>query len=151
MRRIALCLSALTVLGLAGVACGDDKGPRLTADEFAVQANAVCKEGDQKLADAGNNALKDATTPEKRVDFMIEYIVGSAKDKIEGISKLNPPKKDEAKVQKMLDVGEKAADQLEEGLKKEGLNFQGGGTPELLKEFDRLARELNLNDCASKS
>ena len=152
MRRIVFSLlaPALAVLGV-GVGCGDDKGPRLTADEFAVQANAVCKTGDNKLAEAGNTALKDATTPEKRVDFMVEYIVGSAKDKIEGIGKLNPPKKDEAKVEKMLDVGKKAADELEAGLKKEGLNFQGGGTPELLKEFDRLAKELKLDDCASKS
>ena len=150
MRRIVFSLLALALLGV-GVGCGDDKGPRLTADEFAAQANAVCKAGDAKLAEAGNTALKDATTPEKRVDFMVQYIVGSAKDKIEGIGKLNPPKKDEAKVEKMLDVGKKAADELEEGLKKQGLNFQGGGTPELLKEFDRLARELNLNDCASKS
>jgi hypothetical protein len=150
MRRIATCLFALAVLG-GGIACGGDSGPRLTADEFAAQANAVCKAGDQKLADAGNTALKDATTPEKRIDFMITYIVGSARDKIKGIDKLRPPKKDEEKVEKMLDVGKKAADQLEEGLKKEGLNFQGGGTPELLKEFDKLARELKLTDCASKS
>ena len=150
MRRIALSLLVMAALG-AGVACGDDKGPRLTADEYAVQANAVCKAGDAKLAEAGNSALKDATTPQKRVDFMIEYVVGSARDKIKEIGKLNPPKKDEAKVEKMLDVGKKAADMLEDGLKKEGLSFQGAGTPELLKEFDRLARELKLNDCASKS
>lgn len=148
MRRIALCLLTLSAIG---VACGDDKGPRLTADEFAAQANAVCKAGDSKLAEAGNTALKDATTPEKRVDFMLQYIVGSARDKIEGIGKLNPPKKDEAKVEKMLDVGEKAADILEDGLKEQGLNFPGGGTPELLKEFDKYARELKLDDCASKS
>ena len=149
MRRIASCLLVLSAL--AAVACGDDKGPRLSADEFAAQANAVCKAGDAKLAEAGNTALKDATTPEKRVDFMVEYIVGSARDKIDGIGKLNPPQKDEEKVEKMLDVGKKAADILEDGLKKQGLNFDGGGTPELLKQFDTLAKELNLNDCASKS
>jgi hypothetical protein len=149
MRRIVLCLFSLVLS--AGVACGGDSGPRLTADEFAVQANAVCKAGDAKLAEAGNTSLKDATTPEKRVDFMLEHIVGSARYKIKEIGKLNPPKKDEAKVEKMLDAGKKAADMLEEGLKKEGLNFQGGGTPDLLKEFDRLARELKLDDCAGKS
>jgi hypothetical protein len=148
MRRIALCLLSLSAIG---VACGGDDSPRLTADEFAAQANAVCKAGDAKLAEAGNTALKDATTPEKRVDFMLEHIVGSARYKIEEIGKLNPPKKDEAKVEKMLDVGTKAADILEEGLKKQGLAFPGGGTPELLKEFDTLARELKLNDCASKN
>ena len=150
MRRIVICLFVLAALG-GSVACGGDSGPRLTADEFAAQANAVCKAGDSKLAEAGNTALKDATTPEKRVDFMVEYIVGSARDKIKGIDKLRPPKKDEEKVEKMLDAGKKAADMLEEGLKKEGLNYQGGGTPELLKQFDDLARELKLNDCASKS
>ena len=145
-----MCLFAIAVLGV-GVDCGDDSGPPLTADEFAVQGNAVCKAGDAKLAEAGNTALKDATTPEKRVDFMIEHIVGSARYKIKEIGKLNPPKKDKAKVEKMLDVGDKAADILEDGLKKQGLAFDGGGTPELLKEFDKLARELKLNDCASKS
>ena len=150
MNRIVISLVALAALG-AGVACGGDSGPRLTADEFAVQANAVCKAGDAKLAEAGNTALKDATTPEKRVDFMLEHIVGSARYKIKEIDKLRPPKKDQEKVDKMLDVGKKAADILEEGLKKEGLNFQGGGTPELLKEFDKYARELKLDDCASKS
>jgi hypothetical protein len=148
MRRIASCLFALSAVG---VACGGDSGPRLSSDEFAAQANAVCQAGDAKLAEAGNTALKDATTPEKRVDFMLEHIVGSARYKIKEIGKLNPPKKDEVKVEKMLDVGEKAADILEDGLKKQGLNFPGGGTPELLKEFDNLARELKLNDCASKS
>jgi hypothetical protein len=149
MRRIVLCL--LPLAATAAVACGGDSGPRLTAEEFAVQANGVCKAGDAKLAEAGNTALKDATTPEKRVDFMREHIVGSARYKIKEIGKLKPPKKDEANVKKMLDAGTKAADILEEGLKKEGLNFQGGATPELLKEFDRLARELKLTDCASKS
>jgi hypothetical protein len=150
MRRIALSLFAVAALG-AGVACGGGGGPRLTADEFAAQANAVCKAGDAKLADAGNTALKDATTPDKRVDFMVKYVVGSAREKLKGIDKLKPPKNEEEKVQKMLDAGNKAADMLEKGLKKEGLNFQGAGTPELLKEFDKLARELKLDDCASKS
>jgi hypothetical protein len=148
MRRIVLCLFVFAAVG-AGVDCGDDSGPPLTADEFAAQANAVCKAGDAKLSEAGNTILKDATTPEKRVDFYIEHAVGNARYKIKEIGKLNPPKKNEAKVKKMLDVAEKAADIVEDGLKKQGLAFQGGGSPELLKEFDKLARELNLNDCAS--
>ena len=150
MRRIVFSLLALAMIGV-GVGCGDDGGPVLTADEFAARANAVCKAGDAKLAEAGDTALKDATTPEKRVDFMLEHIVGSARYKIKEIGKLNPPKKEKAKVEKMLDAGDKAADILEDGLKKQGLAFDGGGTPELLKEFDKLARELKLDDCASKS
>ena len=150
MRRIVLPLFVLTAF-VAAAACGDDGGPPLTADEFAAQANAVCKAGDAKLAEAGNTILKDATTPEKRVDFYLEHAVGNARYKIKELGKLNPPKKDKAKVEKMLDVGEKAADIVEDGLKKQGLAFNGAGSPELLKEFDRLARELKLDDCASKS
>jgi hypothetical protein len=150
MRRIVYCVFAISALAGAA-ACGGDDGPPLTADEFAAQANAVCKAGDAKLAEAGNTILKDATTPEKRVDFYLEHAVGNARYKIKEIGKLNPPKKDKAKVEKMLDVGEKAADIVEDGLKAQGLAFQGGGSPELLKEFDKLARELKLDDCASKS
>lgn len=150
MRRIVLSLLALAAFGV-GTACGGDKGPALTADEFAARANAICKEGDAKLADAGNKILKDATTPEKRVDFYLEYAVGNARFKIKEIGKLNPPKKDKAKVEKMLDVGKKAADSVEEGLKKQGMSFQGAASQDLLKEFDKLAKDLKLDDCASKS
>jgi len=150
MRRIVSSLLVTAAL-VGATACGDDGGPPLSAEEFAAQANAVCKAGDAKLAEAGNTILKDATTPEKRVDFYLEHAVGNARYKIKEIGKLNPPKKEKAKVEKMLDVGEKAADIVEDGLKKQGLAFQGGGSPELLKEFDRLARELKLDDCASKS
>ena len=149
MRRIALCLLAVTALG-AGGACGGDSGKPLTAEEFATQANVICKTGDAKLAEAGNTALKDATTPEKRVDFMREHIVGSARYKIKEIGKLNPPKKDEDKVKKMLAAGKKAADSVEEGLKKQGIAFQGQASADQLKEFDKLARDLKLTDCASQ-
>ena len=51
MRRIAVCLLALAALG-AGADCGGgDSGPPLSADEYAKQANAICKAGDAKLAD----------------------------------------------------------------------------------------------------
>jgi hypothetical protein len=151
MRRIALSLFAAVAALAAGAACGGDGGKPLTADEFATQANAICKTGDAKLAEAGKEILKDATSPEDRVKFYLEHAVPNARYKIKEIGKLNPPTKDKDKVKKMLVAGKKATDSVEEGLKKEGIGFKGEGSADLLKEFDTLARDLKLNDCASQS
>ena len=150
MRRIALCLLALAAAG-AGAACGDDGGPPLTADEFAAQANAICKAGDTKLAEAGKEILKDPNTPADDItEFYLEHAVPNARYKLKEIGKLNPPVKDREKVKKMLAAGDKATDTVEEGLKKQGTAFrQGEAGSELFKEFDDLARELNLKDCAT--
>ena len=63
MRRIALCLIAAATLG-SGAACGgDDAGPQLTQEAFVQAANAICKEGDAKLAEKGKDLLTDPNTP----------------------------------------------------------------------------------------
>lgn len=151
MRRLALCLVALVVLG-AGAACGDDSEPPLSADEFAKQANAICKAGDEKLAEEGKEILKDAnTSPEKLADFYLDHAVPNARYKLKEIGKLNPPNKDKGKVKKMLDAGDKATDTVEDGLKKQGAAFLAAKGPDPFKEFDETARDLKLTDCASKT
>jgi hypothetical protein len=151
MRRIALCLLAVAILG-AGAACGDDSEPPLSADEFAKQGNAICKAGDEKLAEAGKEILKDAnTSPDKLAEFYLDHAIPNARYKLREIGKLNPPNKDKAKVKKMLEVGDKATDTVEEGLKKQGAAFLAAKGPDPFKEFDETARDLKLTDCASKT
>ena len=150
MRRIALCLFALAAVG-AGANCGDDAGPPLTAEEFAAQANAICKAGDAKLAQEGQEILKNPDTPADDVTkFYLKHAVPNARYKLKEIGKLNPPVKDKDKVKKMLTAGKRATDAVEDGLEKQGTAFrQGQAGSDLFKEFDDLARELNLNDCAT--
>jgi len=148
MRRIALCLLALAALG-AGAGCGGDSGPPLTADEFAKQANAVCKAGDAKLADEGKAILKDAnTTPDQLAKFFLEKAIPNARDKLKGIGKLHPPTKDKDKVKKMLAAGKKATDTVENGLKKQGAAFLTIKGPDPFKDFNSMAKDLKLTDCA---
>ena len=149
MRRIAVCLLALTALS-AG--CGGDSGTPLTADEFAKQANAICKAGDQKLVEEGKQILADAkTTPDQLAKFYLNSAVPNARNKLKGIGKLHPPTKDKSKVKKMLSSGQNATDTVESGLKKQGAAFLTAKGPDPFKEFDSQAKDLKLTDCAGKS
>ena len=49
----------------------------------------------------------------------------------------------------MLDAGKKATDAVENGLKDQGTAFREASGSDLFKEFDQLARELKLTDCAT--
>jgi hypothetical protein len=152
MRRFALCLFALAALG-AGTGCGgDDKGPPLSSDEFVKQANAICKEGDTKLAEEGKELLKDPnTSADQLTKFYLDHAVPNARNKLKRIGELNPPAKDKDKVKKMLDAGKKATDTVEEGLEEQGTAFRQAQGPDLFKEFDEKAKELKLTDCAGQS
>jgi hypothetical protein len=150
MRRLALCLFA--VAGLGAGACGGDDAKPLSADEFAKQANAICKAGDAKLADAGKEILKDAnTSADQLAKFYLDHAIPNARYKLKEIGKLKPPDKQKSKVKKMLESGDKATDTVEEGLKKQGAAFLAAKGPDPFKEFDETARELKLTDCASKT
>lgn len=151
MRRLALCLFAVVGLG-AGAACGGDSDPPLSADEFAKQSNAICKTGDEKLAEAGKEILKDPNTkPEQLAEFYLEHAVPNARYKLKEIGKLSPPTKDKDKVKKMLSSGKKATDSVEAGLKKQGAAYLAANGPDPFKEFDDTARDLKMTDCASKT
>jgi hypothetical protein len=152
MRRIALCLLVLAALG-AGADCGGgDSGPPLSADEFAKEANAICKAGDAKLADEGKNILKDAnTSPDQLAKFFLDHAIPNARTKLEQIGKLHPPTKEKDKVKKMLAAGKKATDTVETGLKKQGAAYLSAKGPDPFKDFNGLAKDLKLTDCAGQS
>ena len=148
MRRIALCLFVLALAG-AGVGCGGDSGPPLTADEFAKQGNAICKAADAKLADQGKDILKGANTNlDQLAKFYLEHAIPNARTKLSGLAKLHPPTKDKAKVKKMLAAGRTATDSVEKGLKKQGAAYLQAKGPDQFKDFDSQAKDLKLTDCA---
>jgi hypothetical protein len=152
MRRIAVCLLALSAFGAGGGCGGGDGGPALSADEFAKQANAICKAGDAKLADEGKTLLKDAnTSPDQLAKFFLDNAVPNARNKLKEIGKLHPPSNEKDKAKKMLDAGKKATDTVENGLKKQGAAYLQAKGPDPFKDFNTLAKELKLTDCAGQS
>ena len=148
MRWIVRPLLFLAALG-AAAACGGDSGPRLTADEYAAQGNAVCKAGDVKLGEAGKDLLKDTnTTPEQLAKFFKDHAVPIANEKLDGLAKLRPPAKSKDKAKKMVAAGRKATKTVGDGLKKSGAAYLQAKAPDPFKDFNDLAKDLKLNDCA---
>jgi hypothetical protein len=147
MRRISLPLLAVIALG-AG--CGGGGGGKpLSADEFAKQANAICKAGDVKLAEEGKPLAADPkTTPDQLAQFYLHNAVPNARNKLTEIAKLHPPDNDKSKVKKMLAAGKKATDTVENGLKKQGASFLTIKGPDPFKDFNSMAKDLKLTDCA---
>jgi len=152
MRRIALCLFALVVLA-AGAGCGEsDSGPALSSEEFVKRANAICKDGDTKLAEEGKELLADPnTSADKLTEFYLKHAVPNARTKLKEIGELNPPAKDRDEVKKMLAAGKRATDTVEKGLKEQGTAFRQAQGDDLFKEFDDKAKKLKLTDCAGPS
>jgi hypothetical protein len=131
---------------------GGDSGPPLSADDFAKQANAICKAGDAKLAEEGKDILKDAnTSPDKLAKFFLDHAIPNARTKLEQIGKLHPPNNEKDKVKKMLAAGKKATDSVETGLKKQGAAYLSAKGPDPFKDFNDLAKSLKLSDCAGPS
>jgi ribosomal protein S16 len=131
---------------------GGDSGPPLSADDFAKQANAICKAGDAKLAEEGKDILKDAnTSPDKLAKFFLDHAIPNARTKLEQIGKLHPPNNEKDKVKKMLSAGKKATDTVETGLKKQGAAYLSAKGPDPFKDFNDLAKQLKLTDCAGQS
>jgi hypothetical protein len=153
MRRIALCLFAIAGFG-AGAACGGDSSPPLTSEEFVKQANAICKDRNTKVAEKGKDILaKPNPSAEELTEFFLKQAIPNAREKLKDLGELHPPTKNKAKVKKMLAAGKKALDAAEDGFKQgtsTTLRENAGSDlyKEMNEEFNKLARELKLTDCA---
>ena len=147
MRRLLV----ISLLALAAAGCGGGGGDRLTREEFASQANAICQDFEQRISDLdepenigdvedfaddaaeiaadGRDELADLNPPEE-LEEDYDRLLGSLDEAIEDIGRLGDAAADgdEAEVQRIAEEGE-AKDE----------------------ESDELARELGLGDCAEDS
>jgi hypothetical protein len=150
MRRIVSCLFTLAALS-AGAACGGDSSPALSADEFAKQANAICKAGDAELDAKGTKKLygpdgKATPTPEMIAAYLTEDALPVARTKLDGIDRLDPPEKDRRKVDRMLATGRRGLAQVE----MDPVTYMSATGPDVFQEFNKLAGDLGLDDCTSR-
>jgi len=153
MRRIVLCLFAVAGLGTAA-ACGGDSKPPLSSEEFVKQANAICKDRNDKIAEKGKPLVaKPNPTAEELAKFYVEEAIPNAREKLKELGELRPPNNDKDKFKKMLSAGKKALDAAEKGFKQKGTSTtlrqdEGSDVYKVSnQQFNDLARDLKLTDC----
>jgi hypothetical protein len=148
MRFAALAIFAAAALAACGG--GDGSGERLSEDEFREQANSICTDYNEKIADLGS--LSSPADIPDYVDRGIPVIE-------EGIAKLralNPPEDMEEDFDRMLDEvakGIPAARQLSEAAAEqdsEAIQEAMSQGQEADAESDRIAKGLGLDECASE-
>jgi hypothetical protein len=140
-------LLAISLLAMAAAGCGGG-GDRLTQEEFASQANAICQDFEQKIDDLG--APENLDDIEGFADEAAE-IAGDGRDELAG---LNPPEDLEADYARLLETLDEAIENIErigdaaaDGDEAEVQRIAEEGEAED-EDSDRLARELGLDDCA---
>jgi hypothetical protein len=148
MRLAALAIFSVAVLAACGGAGGS--GERLSEDEFREQANAICADYNEKIADLGS-----PTSPADIPDY-VERGIPVIEEGIAKLRALNPPEDMEEDVDRMLDEVEKgipAARQLSEAAADEDAEAVQEAISrgqEADAESNRIARELGLDTCASE-
>lgn len=153
--RPPLPLTVAVLVALAAVACGGDgdegDGPRLSAEEFRRQGNAICRAGDADLARAAEGLFgEDGITlpePQELVRFFTEEALPVARRKLDQLEGLRPPEGDRETVAEMIQSGRDAVDEVEEALREDPEGFLRETGPDPFADFDELATELGLDDC----
>ena len=146
MRRLLV----ISLLAVAAAGCGGG-GDRLTREEFASQANAICQDFEQRISDLDE--------PENigDVENFADEAAEIASDGRDELGDLNPPEELEGDYDRLLEsldeaiedigrLGDAAADGDEAEVQR--IAEEGEAKDE---ESDELARELGLGDCAEDS
>jgi hypothetical protein len=167
--RITTLLALALAAGLIAAGCGDDDddtttssttttteagatgatgatGEPLTKEEFIVEADAVCKAGDQKIDAGAQETFGGGGNPGKAEQeaFVVEVVIPSIQEQVDGIAALTPPEGDEDEVAAIVDAAQAAVDQIEE----DPSALTGGGSgPDPFAEANKLAKEYGLEVC----
>jgi ABC-type glycerol-3-phosphate transport system substrate-binding protein len=147
--RLAI-LATLSAAVLAACGGGDASSERLSEEEFREQANAICTDYNEQIADLGS-----PTSPEDISDY-VERGIPIIQEGIAKLRELNPPEDMADDYDRMLDETEKTipvARQLSEAAADEDAEAVQEAISlgqEADAESDRIARELGLESCASE-
>ena len=150
MQRLPL-LFAIAALALAAAGCGGDDGgggDRLSKDEYAAQANAICDDFNAEVKAAGPEpqGIKDIPPYVDKVKPLFE-------DGLAKLRKLNPPEDEEETAEEWLDSAEEQIGLLDE-IKSaaedndlEEVREAGNKIDAANKKTDALAVKLGATSC----
>jgi outer membrane murein-binding lipoprotein Lpp len=144
VRRLLVVALAVTIV--AG--CGGGGGKRLSRTEFAAKADAICRKYSRlSQAVANPTSLAELSAAVKKLTPLLDQSLGE-------LRKLNPPKNEQATVDRWLGeveairndlakVGDKAAKKDTKGV---GTALRAGGADQ--QRGNQLAGRLGMTDCS---
>ena len=163
-RSFALFLIlAAGALSLVAAGCGGDDGggggDRLSQADFVSQANAICKEANDKIEalDAPDfDPTSDTATDEQLDEFgdFLDDVIPIARDEVDELRDLNPPENVESDfnqalslVDETLNEGEEAAEAAHDG-DREKVKEKLEESNKHSNEADELAKKIGIPTCA---
>lgn len=142
----------IAALLVGGCGSSDDSGEEtvsLTKAQFIAQADSICKEGDEQLAQAitvgleGSGPVSSKAEEEARLKEVVETVLVPAyEERIDQISALSAPNGDEDSIASILSA-------VQQGLDKAGEQPQGFiGSNARFGQAGKLAKKYGLATCA---
>jgi hypothetical protein len=138
------------VVGLALVAgCGGGDEKPLTKAEYLERAKTICREGNEDLAKASQEAFKDVKQGEKATAEQLEryardVVVPMVRKQVEALRELPEPKGASDQVDEIYDAFEKALDRID---KQPTLLTDNPNVFDLFKEADELSKKYGFAVC----
>lgn len=151
MRALVTGISALLLAAVA--ACGGDSG--LSAEELKKEANAICTRGDDDLVEAGKKLVDAAGGQQPSVEAVVAFFKDEAlpiaKKKLDDLEKLDVSGDRKEQLEDLVKAGREAIDEVETGLTEDGAAFLSSQGPDPFADFNELAAEMGLDQCAGET
>jgi hypothetical protein len=139
-----------TVSGASG-ATGAQGAP-LSKDAFLAKANAICKQGDQDISQAGKQFFQSLglsgnqqPSAEQLQQFATETLVPKVQAQISAIEALPAPSGDEDQVTAITDSAQQSLDKI----KADPSLLEASGGDDPFANTDKLAKDYGLDECAN--
>lgn len=154
MTTLARLFAVPSVIAVAAVAVACGGGDETSPEEFRTQANRICVEAERAV-----EGLDEPTSPEQAGEVLDEadQTLQNARDRLQGLE--TPEGEEGERAERYVELfdqqteqASEALDGLRQGLESEDqAQLQEAGRQlqqlEDNQEIDRLARELELNEC----
>jgi len=137
------------VVALSLASCGGDSGP--SKAEFIEDADAICREGDQRAEEIAGEAFQDPENPTAgEVLAVLKELIPVQRETIDDVRELEMPDGEEDEINSILDQADAATDEAAEiqDPQEAVAVVQASDTPrDPFYEADKAAQDYGFEDC----
>jgi len=156
-RKLIWLVAGVLATGLIAAGCGDDDDDEssdtgtdavaLTQQEWAMQADAICSQGNQELDQVAQQEFGGSNQPPSQAQqqkFAEETVIPSIEQQINDVRALGTPEGDSGEVEEFLDQAQTDLDKAKQDPKQ--LTDAGNENP--FAETTKLGDALGLKVCS---